>query len=132
MQSKAKTYGQILKEVLQQVPENKRREVRERFRSLLKKRGDLKLLSKALQEFKKLWENREGMLATVIFASAPTEKAREMAEKILTRKGFVYRQEVDSTLIGGTRIFLGNDILIDNTIRGKLQALWQKTTSLTF
>lgn len=132
MQSKAKTYGQILKEALEQAPENKRRAVCGRFRDLLKKRGDLRLLSKALQEFKRLWENREGMLATVIFASAPTKQAREMAEKALTRKGFVYRQEVDPTLIGGTRIFLGNDILIDNTIRGKLQALWQKTTSLTF
>lgn len=136
MPSKARIYGEILKEVLEKTPEQKRKALFQNFKNLLKKRGDLKLLARAVQEFKTAWENRKGKKGTVVFATHPSQKARKHIAKVLKRKGFVYEQIVDSALVGGAEIFLGNDYLIDNSIKGKLndlhQQTWQKHTSTTF
>lgn len=123
MHSKAKTYGQVLKEVLQEASKQKRKTLFQNFKNLLKKRGDLRLLSKAVQEFKRLWENREGKIGTVVFATSPSEKMRKAAAKAFKRQGFVYEEKVDPGLVGGAEIFLGSDYLIDNSIKRKLERI---------
>lgn len=123
MPSKARIYGEVLKEVLEKTPARKRKALFQNFKNLLKKRGDLRLLSRAVQEFKTAWENRKGKKGTVIFAKIPSARARGSLIKTLKRKGFVYEQVVDPALVGGVQIFLGNDYFIDNSIKGKLQQL---------
>lgn len=123
MQNKAKIYGEVLKEVLTKTPVQKRKTVFQNFKNLLKKRGDLRLLAGALQEFKTAWESRKGRKGTVVFAKIPSAKARGSTAKALKRKGFVYEQIVDPTLLAGAEIFLGNDYLIDNSLKGKLHQL---------
>lgn len=132
MPSKARMYGRVLQEVLEKTPESKQKALFKRFKELLKKRGDLRLLSGAVQEFQGAWENRKGNIAQVIFAKAPSAAMRQSTEKALKRKGFAYQEKLDSSLIGGAKIFLGNELLIDNSIRGKLRTLWQKNISTKF
>lgn len=132
MPSKARIYGEILKEVLEKTPAKKRKALFQNFKDLLKKRGDLRLLARAVQEFKTAWENRKGKKGTVVFAKIPSARARRSLIKTLKRKGFIYEQVVDPTLVAGAEIFLGNDYLIDSSIKGKLRTLWQKHISTTF
>jgi F0F1-type ATP synthase delta subunit len=124
MQNKARIYGEVLKEVLEKIPEQKRKILFQNFKNLLKKRGDLRLLSRAVQEFKTAWENRKGKKGTVVFAKTPSSSARGSVAKTLRRQGFVYEQIVDPRLGGGAKIFLGNDYLIDNTVQGKLMRIF--------
>ncbi|TSC56302.1 MAG: hypothetical protein Greene071421_242 [Parcubacteria group bacterium Greene0714_21] len=123
MQNKVRIYGEVLKEVLEKIPEQKYRSVFQNFKNLLKKRGDLRLLSKAVQEFKTVWENRKGKKGTVVFAKTPSGAMRKTVAKALKRKGFIYEEKIDPRLVGGAEIFLGNDYLIDNSIQGKLASI---------
>lgn len=125
MPSKARIYGEVLKEVLEKTPEQKRKALFQNFRNLLKKRGDLRLLARAVQEFKTAWTNRKGNMGTVVFAKIPSARDRGSVTKTLKRKGFIYEEKVDPRLVGGAEIFLGNDYLIDNTVRSKLKSLIQ-------
>ena len=129
MPSKARIYGEVLKEVLEKTPEQKRKALFQNFRNLLKKRGDLRLLARAVQEFKTAWTNRKGNMGTVVFAKIPSARDRRSVTKTLKRKGFIYKQIVDPALVGGAKIFLGNEYVIDNTIRGKLQRLLSASTN---
>ena len=123
MQNKARIYGEVLKEVLEKTPAKKRATIFQNFKNLLKKRGDLRLLARATQEFTRAWRNRKGKMGTVVLASIPSSSARRSVLRALKQQGFNYEEKVDPRLIGGAEIFLGNDYLIDNSIKGKLQKL---------
>lgn len=116
-------YAKALVQSLDGAPEKEQREIVVRFKSLLKKRGDLCHLSLVLQEFTKLWEERKGKIARVISATElPMSLAFEM-KSILKKKGYQAREEQQKSLIGGVAVFFGNEYVIDNSVQGKLQKL---------
>ncbi|MBI1971472.1 MAG: F0F1 ATP synthase subunit delta [Candidatus Wildermuthbacteria bacterium] len=120
---RTRIYASVLRSVLEKTPQSKQRGVAARFVELLKRGGQLKAAGNILQEFKKLWAERRGKQARVLTALPLLKTQRDHIRRALQKKGFVMKEEVNPQLVGGTAIFLGNEYVIDNTVKGKLQKL---------
>ena len=120
---KAKMYAKAFLEAADGKSEEEQKYVAQRLRQLLKKRGDLRLLSHILKEIESL---QQGNPAQVVTAFKLSEQARSTLEKSLEQKGFSMQEKVDAHVIGGIVMYLGKEYMIDGTVRGKLQKLWQK------
>ena len=123
MAKKTSLYARALVESLQDVPVKEQKERIVRFKTLLKKRGDLRLQSAILGEFVKLWEKRDGKIATVISAKEAPDSFIHSITKTLKKEGYIVKEEENEALIGGFAVFLSNEYLIDNSIKGKLHKL---------
>ncbi|MCH7552292.1 F0F1 ATP synthase subunit delta [Patescibacteria group bacterium] len=120
---KTKMYAKALLEVLEGKSEKEQKLVAQRLKQLLKKRGDLRLLSAIVKEVESL---QQGNPAQVVTAFKLSEQARSMVKKYLEQKGFSMQEKVDAHVLGGIAVYLGKEYMIDGTVRGKLQKLWQK------
>ncbi|MCH8049014.1 F0F1 ATP synthase subunit delta [Patescibacteria group bacterium] len=123
MAKKASLYAKVLVQSLNGASEKEQKEIAIRFKSLLKKRGDLRHVSSILQEFLKLWEERKGKIARVITAHELPSSFVSSMKSVLKKKGYQVKEEQNENLIGGAAVFLGNEYLFDNTARGRLQKL---------
>ena len=123
MAKKTSLYARALVESLKDVPLKEQKERIVRFKTLLKKRGDLRLQSAILGEFVKIWEKRDGKIATVISAKEAPDSFIHSITKTLKKEGYVVKEEENEALIGGFAVFLSNEYLIDNSIKGKLHKL---------
>jgi len=123
MQSKAKTYAQVMVESLDGLSEKETAKRVKNLKILLQKRGDFKQLSKILQEFSRAWKERKGKIAEVVTAEPLSSKVRESMEKSLKKKGYIMEERIDPSVIGGTALYLGRDYMIDGTVRGKLKRI---------
>tara|TARA_Y100000310_G_scaffold335775_1_gene418654 strand:+ start:3039 stop:3434 length:396 start_codon:yes stop_codon:yes gene_type:complete len=128
MTKKTRIYARALVAALKDV-EGKEMQARiARFKEVLKKRGDLKLVSAVIREFQRLWEQREGKISRVVVANPEAGGGLKKTKEMLQKKGYQSTQEVQEDLIGGLAVFLGSEYLIDNTIRGRLQKLQEYLT----
>lgn len=123
MAKKTSLYARALVESLQDVSIKEQKERIVRFKTLLKKRGDLRLQSAILGEFEKRWEKRDGKIATVISAKEAPDSFISSITKTLKEEGYIVKEEEEEALIGGFAVFLSNEYLIDNSIKGKLYKL---------
>ena len=123
MAKKTSLYARALVESLKDAPLKEQKERIVRFKTLLKKRGDLRLQSAILGEFVKLWEKRDGKIATVISAKEAPDSFISSITKTLKKEGYIVKEEENEALIGGFAVFLSNEYLIDNSIKGKLHKL---------
>lgn len=92
-----------------------------RFKEQVVKRGDIKLFGSIVKEFEKRWESRNGTMACVV-TPAQSQVKKKVKEE-LRSQGYTVKEEVQEQLIGGVAVFLGNDYLIDNSMRGRLRQL---------
>jgi len=99
------------------------KEKAQRFKLMLRKRGDAKYASEILREFVKAWKERKGPIATVVSAESLAPAIRKEMEQSLATKNYRVEEKVDKSVIGGIAVFLGNNFLIDGTIRGKLKRI---------
>jgi F0F1-type ATP synthase delta subunit len=125
MAKKTSVYAKALVESLDRVTQQEAKARIARFKKLLKKRGDVRMLSGVLQEFFKLWEQRKGKIANVVFASKPSLSFLDAMQKTVQQQGYQIKEQVDARVIGGVAVFLGNEYLFDNTLKGKLQRLYE-------
>jgi len=123
MQSKVRTYAAVMVQALDGVSEKEAAQKIRRLKKLLYKRGDFKHVSAILQEFARAWRERKGKTATVISAQPLAEKTKADMARSLEKKGYVLQEKVDPNVIGGTALYLGNDYVIDSTVKGKLLRL---------
>ncbi|MCH7828316.1 F0F1 ATP synthase subunit delta [Patescibacteria group bacterium] len=123
MTKKASIYAKVLVQSFKGAPEKEQKMIAARFKSLLKKRGDLRYVSSILQEFAKLWEERNGKIAHVLTAHELPVLYAHLIKSALKKQGYQVKTELNESLIGGTAIFLGQEYLFDNTVKGKLQKL---------
>ena len=121
MRNKAKTYAGVMVQSLNGATEKEAARKIQRLKKLLYKRGDFKQASSILREFSRAWRERDGKIATVVSAEALSGKAKATIEKSLAKSGYVLVDRVDEGVIGGTALYLGNEYVIDGTIKGKLQ-----------
>lgn len=121
MSKKTRTYARALLGAFSRGPEKEAGATAKRFKLLLRKRGDLRLLSAVLGEFRKMWEERKGEVARVVTAKKLPLQDSLLRE--LKREGYQAKREEDKDLIGGTAVFLGKSCLFDNSVRGKLQKI---------
>ena len=122
-QDKAKTYAKVLVETLEQASEATAKKIVQRFKLMLQKRGDVKYASEILREFAKAWKERKGPIAMVVSAESLAPAVRKEMEQSLATKNYRVEEKVDKSVIGGIAVFLGNNFLIDGTIRGKLKRI---------
>ena len=122
-QHKAKTYAKAMVQAFDGVSEKETKKRAQILKRVLYKRGDSKHISKILQEFARAWKERKGQTATVLSAELLSGKTRKQFEESLAKKRYIMEEKVDAGVIGGVALFLGNDYVIDSTIRGKLQRL---------
>jgi len=99
------------------------------LKRMLYKRGDSKQISKILQEFARAWKERNGQGATVVASSPLLGKTRKQMEQSLAKKRYIMEEKVDPGVIGGVALYLGNDFVIDGTIRGKLKRISKLLTN---
>ena len=123
MQSKARTYAALMVQALDGVSEKEAQQKIQRLKKLLYKRGDFKHVSAILQEFAWAWRERKGKIATVVSAEPLAVSTKKHMEQSLQKKGYIAEEKVDASVIGGMALFLGNDYVIDSTVKGKLQRL---------
>ena len=123
MAKKTSLYARALVESLKDASAKEQKERIMRFKTLLKKRGDLRLQSAILGEFVKLWEQRDGKIAKVVSAKKAPTFFIDSTTKTLKKEGYTVKEEENEALIGGFAVFLSNEYLIDNSIKGKLHKL---------
>lgn len=123
MAKKASLYAKALLASFASAPEKEQKKIAARFKNLLKRQGDLRRVSLVLQEFEKLWEQRQGKVARVVSAAKLSSSFVNPLKSALKKKGYQAKEEQDTSLIGGAAVFLGNEYLFDNTVQGKLQKL---------
>ena len=128
-QGKAKTYAKAMVEAFDGLSEKEAKKKAQILKRMLYKRGDSKQISKILQEFARAWKERNGQVATVVAAEALSEKTRKQIEQSLSREKYIIEEKVDPGVIGGVALYLGNDYVIDGTIRGKLKRISKLLTN---
>lgn len=95
------------------------------FFALIKRRGDTKFLRAILVDVKSEYEARGGKRAEMVSAAPLSPAARKKALSILKPKGFgTVRVRVIPELLGGSALFLGNEYLMDGTLREKLYRMF--------
>lgn len=122
-QNKAKTYAKALVRAFEGLSEKEAKEKAQVLKRVLYKRGDSKHISDILQAFARAWKERNGKFATVLSAEPLEKKIKKHLEQSLSKKRYLMEEKIDPGVIGGVALFLGNDFLIDGTMRGKLQRL---------
>ena len=58
-----------------------------------------------------------------------TARLRRAREQSLAKKRYIMEEKVDPGVIGGVALYLGNDFVIDGTIRGKLKRISKLLTN---
>lgn len=100
------------------------------FLKLLIEKKREHLMHDVQREFEALKREAEGVVAALIeSAVALTDEQRravtdELAKK--TGKRIEPTYEVDATLIGGVRVTMGEDTLLDGSVKGRLELLREK------
>lgn len=123
-QAKVKIYAKALFGAFEKKSEKESEQIARRFKGILKKRGDLKLANQIMRELERLWQEREGKPGKVVAAAPLPENLRQKMKASLATKGYVMQEQIEPAVIGGTAVFLGNDYLIDGTMRGRLRKLY--------
>ncbi len=95
------------------------------FFLLVKRRGDTKFLMTCLIEAQKEYKAKGKKLAEVVSAAPLSSVSQKKALSLLKLKGFgtpIWR--VNPQLLGGSALFLGNEYLMDGTLREKLHRMF--------
>ncbi|MDP3900805.1 MAG: F0F1 ATP synthase subunit delta [bacterium] len=121
--SRARTYALALSSSLK---DGKETEVRiARFRQIVKKRGDTRLLGSILRELEVEAELEKGKKAVLVTSSKLSSKLRKEIDELFTNLGWALREEVRAEVIGGAALFLQDSVLIDGTAKKRLQEIFQ-------
>ena len=95
------------------------------FLSLVRKQGNTKLLQAMLLEAQRQQRMKAGKEAEMVSAVPVSAALRKKTQSRLKTKGLgslVVR--TDPRLIGGAALFLGNEYLLDGTLREKLRRMF--------
>ena len=99
---------------------------------LLVRRGRIDLLPSVAREFRRLYEQREGIVQATVTSAAPLSSAEvaALSERLAGMTGgrVVITVAVDSAILGGVVVRLG-DRLIDGSVRGRLERLRTRLAS---
>lgn len=95
------------------------------FFLLVKRRGDTKFLRAILIEVQKEYEAKGKKPAEVQSAAPLSSASQKKALSLLKLKGFnAPTWRVNPQLLGGSALFLGNECLMDGTLREKLHRMF--------
>lgn len=91
-------------------------------------RGRVAYLGEILAEFRKMREEREGLVHALVFSPYPLDGLRdEIRAKLeeITGREVQVEERLDESLIGGIKIKMG-DLVIDGSVRAQLERLHEE------
>ena len=95
------------------------------FFSLIKRRGDTRFLRTVLIEVQKKYEVKGKKQAEMISAAPLSSASQKKTLSLLKHKGFgTPTWRVNPELLAGSLLFLGNEYLMDGTLREKLHRMF--------
>lgn len=123
VQNKTKKISEALVSVFDGVGEEEAKDRAKRFKKLILKWGMTKETSEILKRFSRDWRERNGKIATVLSHEPLSSEAKQKIEESLKKNNYTFEEKIDKSVIGGVSLSLGNEYLIDGTIKGKLKKL---------
>lgn len=127
--NKVRLYAQLLQKLAHDVSGKEFEERARKFIQLLHDRGDSRLVGSILKEFERMWKSGEGKEALIVAEGPLSKEMKERFEKILEKEGYRVQEKIDEDAKGGAILFLGNEYMIDGTVRGKLNKIWNQLSS---
>ena len=129
MQARSKTirrYASALADSLAKAKTKKEAAVMlDNFFSLIKRRGDTRFLRTVLIEVQKKYEVKGKKQAEMISAAPLSSASQKKTLSLLKHKGFgTPTWRVNPELLAGSLLFLGNEYLMDGTLREKLHRMF--------
>lgn len=112
-------YAESLYSLLEEIPQDKTRDVLKRFVVFLRKKGDLSKANLIVRELEKIWQIKNN-IQKIELSSAKDLDLDNLKKKFGKSKEIFLKKE--PSLIGGLRVKLG-DKLIDNTVKARLNRL---------
>ena len=95
------------------------------FVALVKRSGDTRLIKAVLLEAQLIYEAKGKKRAEIVSASLVSKTLQNRMKHVLGTKGFgTLAMRQDAKLLGGSALFLGNEYLIDGTLREKLRRIF--------
>lgn len=124
LQNKTRKYADALLQALEKESDEKKViEIVSRLKKILRKHGQTRRTNEILKIFSKMWKERNGKIATIFSSESLIPSVENKMKKQLLEKKYSVEERVDPDLIGGLALYLGNDYLIDATIKGKLRKI---------
>lgn len=121
--SKARTYAMALMASLKDGKDVEGKAAR--FRQLLKKRGDTRLMGSILKEAARIAQLQEGKKARLVTSRKLSEARRKDVDELFSGLGWVLEEEVSPKVMGGAALFLEDSVLIDGTVNKRLAKIFQ-------
>ena len=119
MSNKVRAYAQALREALEKADTKETKQRIGRFVTLLKKQGDLKIAGEILLELQS--QEKEGVV--LVSARPLSKQAKEHIEEFLKER---VKEKVDPAVVGGVALFINNELLIDGTVKKKLEKIFSQ------
>ena len=116
-------YAQALVEALGKSKGKERSLIVQRFFAMLQRHHAISRVSRILEQFEKHSLKSEGLIKVEVRSAAPlTDEVRQHIGAALKKK--VYLEEiVDPGLLGGMKMVVGNEILIDASAKRHIDAM---------
>ena len=117
-------YAEALFEALKDKSEQDQVLVLKRFKHLIRKNGDLKLLNGILTRYEKIFLKKNGLKKVeVASASLLAEKTKKEIEKVFNAK-VLLTEKVDEKLLAGLTILVDDTIFIDASGLSRINKLF--------
>lgn len=114
----------MLRKIAHTASKENEKEQLKHFVMVLRKNGDTRMFEKILKEFERLEEQEEGKKITVV-SSEPISENMKSNIRHVVGKGTI-EEKIEKGRGAGMSIFVGNEYVIDGTVKGKLRSIWQQ------
>ena len=116
-------YAQALSEALGEAKSKGRSVIVHRFLAMLQRHRAISRVSRILEQFEKHSLKSDGLVKVEVTSAAPlTDEIRQHISAALKKK--VYLEEiVDAELLGGIKMIVNNEILIDASAKRHIEAM---------
>lgn len=129
MRYKPNQYALALFEALEEKFGKSREAIIQRFVALVVKNNDRSLLGRILRQYERMYYRRKGIKNVSV--TAAKKVTRSVIAAIGKRLGsdINIKETIDPTVLGGVRIMIDNELLIDGTFQDKIEKLYKKLVS---
>ncbi|MFY9463249.1 MAG: F0F1 ATP synthase subunit delta [Candidatus Sungiibacteriota bacterium] len=129
MRSTSGQYAHALIDALVEASDDARPQIIRRFLALLRKNKDMRRLGAIMRKVEKQSLADQGLYKIAVSSVSPlTEKTKNEIEKSLAKK-LLWEETIDPALLGGIRILIDDELLIDASARHRLDRMFNFTAS---
>ncbi len=124
MKYNPRQYAKALYESLKDVKEDNVDPVFKNFYTILLRNNDLKLINKIIEKIEEIDKEERGVVEVEVTGAKKIDQDLVSKLRNLIGEKAEIKEKIDPNLIGGLKIQI-NDLLIDGSIKGKLNKLRQ-------